>query len=115
MLSVTDGIVCKGMKIVIPPSLRSHMLKLIHESHLGIVKCKHRAREVFYWPAMNTAIEKVVMNCPNRAMYQNKQSPEPLVPTIIPEIHYGEVGCNLFELEQKKDLIIVDYHSRYFD
>lgn len=33
MLSVTDGIVYKGMRIVIPPSLRNHMLKLIHESH----------------------------------------------------------------------------------
>jgi hypothetical protein len=29
MLPVTDGIVYKGMRIVIPPSLRSHMLKLI--------------------------------------------------------------------------------------
>lgn len=37
VLSVTDVIVFKGMRIVIPSSLRSHMLKLIHESHLGIV------------------------------------------------------------------------------
>lgn len=115
LLSVTDGIVFKGMRIVIPPSLRSHMLKLIHESHLGIVKCKQRAREVLYWPAMNAAIEEEVRNCPKCAMYQNKQSREPLVPTITPEIPYGEVGCDLFEFEQKKYLMIVDYHSRYFD
>lgn len=48
-------------------------------------------------------------------MYQNKQSREPLVPTITPEIPYGEVGCDLFEFIQKKYLMIVDYHARYFD
>lgn len=42
-------------------------------------------------------------------------SREPLVPTITPEIPYGEVGCDLFEFEQKKYLMIVNYHSRYFD
>ena len=115
MLSVTDGIVYKGMRIVIPPSLRNHMLKLIHESHLGIVKCKHRAREVMYWPAMNTAIEEEVRNCSKCAMYPNKQSREPLKPTSPPKIPYGEVGCDLFDFEQKKYLMIVDYHSRYFD
>lgn len=51
---------------------------------------------------MNAAIEEEVRNCPKCAMYQNKQSREPLVPTITPEIPYGEVGCDLFEFEQKK-------------
>jgi hypothetical protein len=95
MLSVTDGIVYKGMRIVIPPGLRSHTLKLIHESHLGIVKCKQRAREVMYWPTMNTAIEEEVRNRLKYATYQNKQSHEP----TTPEIPCGEVGCDLFDFE----------------
>ena len=74
MLSVTDGIVYNGMRIVIPPSLRNHMLKLIHQSHLGIVKCKHWARKVMYWPAMNTAIDEEVRNCSKCVMYPNKQT-----------------------------------------
>jgi hypothetical protein len=60
------------MRIVIPPNLRSHMLKLIHESYLGIVKCKQRAIEVMYWAIMNTAIEEEVRNCSKCATYQNK-------------------------------------------
>ena len=39
-LWVMDGIMYKGMQIVVPPTLRLRMLNLIHESHLGIVKCK---------------------------------------------------------------------------
>ena len=33
-LSVLDGIVYKGLRIVIPPSLRNNMLKLVHKTHL---------------------------------------------------------------------------------
>jgi hypothetical protein len=49
------------------------------------------------------------------ATYQNKQSHEPLKPTTTPEIPYDKVGCDLFDFEQKKYLMIEDYHSRYFD
>ena len=47
-------------------------------------------------------------------MYPNKQSIEPLKPTLHPEIPYGEVGCDLLNFEQKKYLMLV-YVSRYFD
>ena len=115
ILSVTDSIVYKGMRIVIPPSLLNHLLKLIHESHFGIFKCKHRAREVMYWPAMNTAIKEEFRNFSKCAMYPNKQSREPLKPTSPPEIPFEEIGCDLFDFEQKKYLMILDYHCRYFD
>ena len=38
-LTVIDGVIVKGFKVVVPTSLRSDMLKRIHEGHLGIVKC----------------------------------------------------------------------------
>ena len=38
-LAVSDGIVYKGMNIVVPPSLRQNMLAQVHESHQGITKC----------------------------------------------------------------------------
>jgi len=47
-LAVSDSVVYKGMRLVIPPSLRPKMLSLIHESHLKVTKCKRRAREVMY-------------------------------------------------------------------
>ena len=114
-LSVIDGIIFKGMRIVIPPSLRDRMLKLIHQSHLGIVKCKQRGREVLFWPTMNAAIENEVRNCSKCAQYQNKQTHEPLKPTITPDLPYSEVGCDLFDFDGKPYLMIVDYFSRYFD
>ena len=40
----------KGSKLVIPKSIQQKILNIVHESHLGMVKCKSRARECMYWP-----------------------------------------------------------------
>lgn len=39
-LALSDGIIYKGVCIVVPPTMREHMLRLIHQSHLGMVKSK---------------------------------------------------------------------------
>lgn len=43
---------------MVPLSLKPQMLKRIHEGHLGIVKCRRRARELLYWPNMHCDIER---------------------------------------------------------
>ncbi|XP_074613785.1 uncharacterized protein LOC141873641 [Acropora palmata] len=68
-LAVCDGIIYKGMRIVVPPSLRRQMLNLVHESYLGVTKCKQRAREVLYWPAMNSNI-KLLRTVPSAATFK---------------------------------------------
>lgn len=114
-LSVLDGIIYKGLKIVIPPSLRDNMLKLIHKSHLGMTKCKKRAREVMYWPRMNTEVERYIENCALCASYQNQQPAEPLKPTPTPDLPYMLVGCDLFDFQSKAYILTVDYYSKYID
>ena len=39
-LSVEDGLILKGTRIVIPTKQQEAILKLIHEGHLGLNKCK---------------------------------------------------------------------------
>ena len=114
-LVILDGIIYKGSCIIIPPSLRDDLLKLIHKSHLGMTKCKQRAREVMYWPNMNLDIEKTVKDCSSCAEYQNQQSAEPLKPTSTPDLPYSMVGSDLFDFESKKYLLLVDYYSKYID
>ena len=45
-LTVKDGIVLKGTHIVIPHKKCQAMLNLIHEGHLGMNKCKLRAKDL---------------------------------------------------------------------
>ena len=47
-LTCLDGLLFKGDKIIGPKMLQSEMLEKIHETHLGIVKCKNRARQVLF-------------------------------------------------------------------
>ncbi len=67
-LAVLDGVIYRGMRIVVPPSMRAQMLDIIHEVHLGIVKSKQRAREALYWPGMSSEVEQKVKDCTIRVM-----------------------------------------------
>ena len=43
-LTIVDGVLLKGQCVVVPKSMRTEMLRLIHEGHLGIEKSKRCAR-----------------------------------------------------------------------
>ena len=39
------------------------VLKLIHEGHLGLNKCKLHAKETVYWPGLHDQLGKMILNC----------------------------------------------------
>ena len=47
-LTVEDGLILKGTRIVIPNKTCETILKLIHEGHLGLNECKMCAKETVY-------------------------------------------------------------------
>ena len=51
-LSVENGLILKGQRILIPSKLRADMLDLIHQGHLGTEKCLLRAKECIFWPGI---------------------------------------------------------------
>lgn len=112
-LSVVDDIIYKGSKIVVPSSLRKEMLKKIHAGHLGIEKCKRRAREVMYWPRINQDVTNGVSNCTTCLKYQASNPAEPLKPHPVPSRPYEKVGADLFVSEGKDYIVITDYYSLY--
>jgi len=52
-----------GERIVIPKTMQKEKLKHIHNSHLGIEKCKCRARDVLFWPGMTSQMQEMITNC----------------------------------------------------
>ena len=110
-LTVIDGILICGDRIVIPKKLRPEMLKRIHEGHLGMSKCKWRARQSICWPGMGKQIEEVVRKCETCARMLISKPKEPMLSYDVPTRPWEMLGTDLFEFGGKKYLIIVDYYS----
>ena len=62
-LTVEDGLVLKGARIVIPQKKHEAALNLIHEGHLGLNKCNLHAKDNVYWLELNEQLEILVLNC----------------------------------------------------
>ncbi|XP_041483070.1 uncharacterized protein K02A2.6-like [Lytechinus variegatus] len=114
-LSEADGIIFKGSKIVIPTSMRQYILNQVHEGHLGIEKCKKRAREVIYWPRINADITEMVQNCTSCLMYKPKQQAESLNPHAVPNRPWEKIAVDLFTLNKREYMVVVDYYSQFIE
>ena len=62
-LTIEDGIILKGTRIVIPAKKWEVVLKLIHEGHLALNKYTLCAKETVYLTGLNDQPEKLVLNC----------------------------------------------------
>ena len=62
-MTVEDGLIFKGNKLVIPNTLRRMIPKKVHSSHQGIEKMKRLARYVLFWPGMQAQIADNLKMC----------------------------------------------------
>ena len=114
-LSVQDGLIIKGDRVVIPWSMRSEIKKLLHSTHSGIDACLRRARECVYWPGMTSDISQIVASCEICQKFQAANQPETLEPHEMPTRQWEKIGVDLFELDGKDYLITVDYLSNFWE
>ena len=112
-LSIADGIIFKGTRMLIPQSMRGVMLQKIHEGHMGITKCQTRALESLYWPGISMDIKGMVERCPTCIEYSPAQPKETLIPHDIPRYPWQKVGADLFSIKDKNYLVVADYFSLY--
>jgi hypothetical protein len=71
------------------------------ESHLGIVKCKSRARDVLFWIGMAQDIEDRVKSCEICAKHQNVNAKEPMIMPEIPDRPWSKIAADLFEYQSQ--------------
>ena len=86
-LTIEDGLILKGTRIVIPSKKCEAVLKLIHEGHLGLNKCKLCTKETVYCPGPNDQLDKLILNCELCLKYlqaKHKQPPNMALGQEIP-------------------------------
>jgi len=108
-LSVCDGLLLRGDRIVIPFSVRSEILERIHDGHTGIRKSREGANEAVWWPGMSRDIEDRVSRCRHCLEKLPSQSNEPLPPSPLPIRLFERSGADLCEMKGQNDLVTVDY------
>ena len=79
-LSVVKGVLCKGTKIVVPPSLQSKAVTLSHKTHQGIAKSKAFARSFCWFPGIDDQITQKVKKCHQCQAVQDTNLEQPIKP-----------------------------------
>ena len=62
-LSIIDGLVLKGTRIIVPKSCCDEVVAKLCEGHFGIERTKFQARDNVYWLLMYKDIEDMVTTC----------------------------------------------------
>ena len=63
-LSVVDGVICRGERLIIPTSLRPACLSALHAAHQGTSSMTARASTSIFWPGITGDIQATRNQCP---------------------------------------------------
>ena len=110
-----DGVILRKQRLVIPHCLHRSVLRLAHEGHIGIVKCKARLRSKVWWPHIDSEVSPFISECHSCQIALDYHHPAPMMPIPMPELLWLSVAVDLrgpFPTGETL-LILVDYYSRF--
>ena len=115
-LSLDNGRLLWGSRVVIPMRAEESVLKILHEGHPGISRMKSLVRSYVWWPGMDQQLEKMVQSCDKCQNTRHLPPKVPLQPWEWPErpwsrIHIDYAGPFL----GKWFLVVVDAHSKWVE
>ena len=115
-LSLQDGCILWGSRVVAPPPARSRIMEEIHEAHPGVSRMKSYARSYVWWPKMDLELENKVKTCTQCQINQNLSPPAPLHPWEWPDrpwsrLHVDFAGPFMGQMF----FIMVDAHSKWIE
>ncbi|UYV72761.1 K02A2.6-like [Cordylochernes scorpioides] len=109
-----NGLLMRGLRVIIPSNMRKDVLNRIHAGHQGITKCRARAKDHVWWPGIGQEIQGMVKTC-EKCIENQPLKHEPLIPNDFPERPWQKVGMDLFHYEGSEYLVVVDYFSRFIE
>ncbi len=116
-LSVSNSVILRGTRIIVPEKLQDRMIMLAHSGHQGIVKTKHLLQDSVWFPGIDRMVEegaKVCLPC-QAANHDPKQVCEPLQMSPLPQGPWQELSIDFCGPFPSGDylLVVTDDFSRY--
>ena len=115
-ISITDGCLTWGTRVIIPAKCQDAVLCLLHDTHIGMSSMKTTGRSYVWWPGMDRDIEATVRSCPQCDKCQSSPALAELHPWEWPStpwsrIHIDHAGPYL----GKFFLVVIDAHSKWLE
>nr|XP_055071051.1 uncharacterized protein K02A2.6-like [Misgurnus anguillicaudatus] len=113
-LSVQQGCLMRGLRVVVPHKLRKRVLEELHTGHPGIVRMKSIARSYVWWPGIDADIELQVKMCQSCQQIQKMPPQAPLHPWEWPSKPWERIHVDFGgPCEGYMYLVVVDAHSKW--
>ena len=113
-LTLANGCILRGNKVVVPPILRNHILSTIHTGHPGIVRMKKLARSLVWWPSLDKNIDTFVKTC-DPCQQINVQAGTFLKEWPKTTHPFERVHIDFFHFKEKTFLILFDSYSKWIE
>ncbi|UYV69879.1 K02A2.6-like [Cordylochernes scorpioides] len=113
-LTVEQGILLLGTRVVIPMKFRAKIKAELHQGHLGVVKIENLARNFIWWPGIDREIEEITRVCRecninNHTLKQESVHRWESAPTPWYRVHLDFAGPFM----NKMFLIVIDSYSKW--
>ena len=115
-LSIMDGCLLWGSRVIVPVALRVKVLRELDENHPGIVRMKEIARSYVWWPKLDEDVERTVKECHTCQTCRHLPPTVALHPWDWPRrawsrlhIDYAGPFCG------RMLLVVIDAHSKWLE
>ena len=116
-LSLHDGCLMWGTRVVVPPSLRSQVIDELHDTHPGICRMKALARSFVWWPKLDADLEWKVKSCTVCQAHRKNTDRSTAAPmgvteqAMVKSIHVDYAG----PFQGKIFFILIDAYSKWME
>ena len=111
-LTILDGLVTKGSRVVILASMRPEALTYLHDAQEGLTSTLQQARHTVYWPNLQDEIREMVQKCDGCQRHGNKK-PRPPEKQISATGPVELLGVDVVQFQHQRALVTVDYYSGF--
>jgi transposase InsO family protein len=119
--AVGGCVLVRGIRTIIPSSLRRTVLDLAHEGHPGVVRMKQRCRDAVWYPGIDGNIEDYIHNCTACVVSGKATRPTPglLQPVALPTGPWRKLALDIAgefvaaPQHQRYLIVAVDYYSKW--